>query len=465
MLKGKWLLLIALVLGFIISCEYLAIGNPISTLDENIAGGPQDKADKEPEEDDDDDDEVARPKEITSFVFYDAGNDDLNEDITATVNSSTVYAVVDAGTTVTALVPTIAINGDSVTPASGVAQDFTNPVTYTVTADDNSTKNYTVTVSESPDAIDPVIDSVIVTAPAGSWAKESDTITLEFSVTDNESGVSGTPVVTLNSGGADMNCAVAMTTDNGASKIYTATYTVQAGDADGAVNYTITAEDFAGNTDSDTGTTAKTIDTTLPSINLSCSPNNFGKLNDAITFSANVSDGGSGIDPGVDIQIDADPYTLMTDTGGGAWSFNWNVDDSGTGAITVTARCYDNAGNENTDSMSFFVDNTAPGITITLYDSNAGGGMTELNPGDEIYTDFTLSESTSGVDTPSVVFTIAGVDYPATVFGTYPNYTSELFLVPAMTNAGTIYCTVEVSDGAGNSGSSGSQDTGYTYTP
>lgn len=49
---------------------------------------------------------------------------------------------------VTALVPLIEVSdGAVVTPASGVARDFTSPVTYTVTAEDGSVETYTVTIA------------------------------------------------------------------------------------------------------------------------------------------------------------------------------------------------------------------------------------------------------------------------------------------------------------------------------
>ncbi|TAL37069.1 MAG: hypothetical protein EPN93_06485 [Spirochaetes bacterium] len=51
------------------------------------------------------------------------------------------------GTDVTALAPAVAHDGASVSPASGAAQDFTNPVTYTVTTAGGSTQAYTVTIS------------------------------------------------------------------------------------------------------------------------------------------------------------------------------------------------------------------------------------------------------------------------------------------------------------------------------
>lgn len=83
-------------------------------------------------------------KAITAFNF-----NVLNPAVTGTITegSHTISLDVPQGTSVTALVPTITITGSSVSPASGVARDFTNPVTYTVTAADSTTQAYTVTVN------------------------------------------------------------------------------------------------------------------------------------------------------------------------------------------------------------------------------------------------------------------------------------------------------------------------------
>lgn len=52
------------------------------------------------------------------------------------------------GTDVTALQPTIVVSDlATVSPASGEEQDFTDPVTYTVTAEDETTQEYVVTVT------------------------------------------------------------------------------------------------------------------------------------------------------------------------------------------------------------------------------------------------------------------------------------------------------------------------------
>ncbi len=83
-------------------------------------------------------------KEITGFAF-----DGLMPAVTGAVYESakTIALTVPYGTDVTALVPTITHTGASVSPASGMAQDFTTPVTYTVTAEDGSMQQYVVTVT------------------------------------------------------------------------------------------------------------------------------------------------------------------------------------------------------------------------------------------------------------------------------------------------------------------------------
>ncbi len=83
-------------------------------------------------------------KTITSFTL-----DELSPPVNATIDetSKTITAFVPTGTDLTNLTPTISVSeGATVTPASEVAQDFTNPVTYTVRAQDGSTQRYTATI-------------------------------------------------------------------------------------------------------------------------------------------------------------------------------------------------------------------------------------------------------------------------------------------------------------------------------
>ena len=85
---------------------------------------------------------LAPPKDITSFEVTPYGS--------ATIIGNNITLSVPPGTSVTALVPAITINGVSVSPASGIAQDFTSTVDYTVAALDGSTNTYHVTISVPP---------------------------------------------------------------------------------------------------------------------------------------------------------------------------------------------------------------------------------------------------------------------------------------------------------------------------
>ena len=82
-------------------------------------------------------------KLITSFHLL------LNPEIIGAVDETnyTVTLNVPYGTDVKNLTSAIVISpGAAVSPASGVLQDFTNPVTYVVTAEDGSLQNYAVKV-------------------------------------------------------------------------------------------------------------------------------------------------------------------------------------------------------------------------------------------------------------------------------------------------------------------------------
>ena len=87
-------------------------------------------------------------KDILSFSFSIQGEDvKILEEDEDDVIGNIIRVILPADTDVTNLTPTIEIDGESVDPASGEAQDFTNPIDYTVTAEDGSTKTYTVEVT------------------------------------------------------------------------------------------------------------------------------------------------------------------------------------------------------------------------------------------------------------------------------------------------------------------------------
>ncbi len=85
-------------------------------------------------------------KSITSFSFSSLPK------VVVTIDSTkkTITATLPEGTDLTKLAPTIVTsNKATVNPASGQAQDFTNPVTYNVSAEDGTVQSYIVTLNTS----------------------------------------------------------------------------------------------------------------------------------------------------------------------------------------------------------------------------------------------------------------------------------------------------------------------------
>ena len=92
-------------------------------------------------------------KDLLVMLFRSTDNPGLSADAVATISGTTVTATVPYSTNLGALVAAFSITGASVT-VGGTAQvsgvtgnDFTNPVIYRVTGADNSTQDYTVTVT------------------------------------------------------------------------------------------------------------------------------------------------------------------------------------------------------------------------------------------------------------------------------------------------------------------------------
>ncbi len=84
-------------------------------------------------------------KIIKSFVF-----NSLNPAVQCTIDNSarTITAVLPNGTNINSLAPTITVSDNAtVSPGSSVAQDFTSPVSYTVTAKDGSRQTYTTNIT------------------------------------------------------------------------------------------------------------------------------------------------------------------------------------------------------------------------------------------------------------------------------------------------------------------------------
>jgi hypothetical protein len=83
---------------------------------------------------------------ITAFSFLTADNTGFPADVAGTISGTSIALTLPAGTALTRLVPTLAFEG-ALVPANKTAQDFTHPVSYTVTADDGASTTYEVTVT------------------------------------------------------------------------------------------------------------------------------------------------------------------------------------------------------------------------------------------------------------------------------------------------------------------------------
>ena len=107
---------------------------------------------------------------MVEAVVHDADNEKrillfTIDDVEGEINeiAKTVTLTMPEGTDVTELVPTIEVSeGATVSPDSGEAQDFTNPVEYTVTAQNGTTAVYTVTVFVIGGTLEPTGKTVLI---------------------------------------------------------------------------------------------------------------------------------------------------------------------------------------------------------------------------------------------------------------------------------------------------------------
>ena len=164
---------------------------------------------------------------ISAFAFS-----ALSPAVNATIDATTkaISATVTSGTDVTKLVPTITTSAKAtVSPASGVVQDFTNPVTYTVTAEDGSKQTYTATV--------------IKTAAAKSSAKNILTVSFDGASPAVKATVDTTAktISALLPAGTDVTKLVPTITLSDKATVSPATGVAQ--DFSKAISYTVTAED------------------------------------------------------------------------------------------------------------------------------------------------------------------------------------------------------------------------------
>ncbi|QXP52983.1 PKD domain-containing protein [Cellulophaga sp. HaHa_2_1] len=177
-------------------------------------------------------------KDITDFAI---------NGVAGTITGTNISVTLPAGTDVTALEPTVTHTGATISPVSDAAQDFTNPVIYTVTAEDASTQEYTITVTVAPSdskdiiafSIDGINGTITGTDISITLPSITDVTALEPTVT--HTGATVSPV----SGVAqDFTNPViyTVTAEDASTQEYTVTVTVAQSDSKDITTFTIDGE-------------------------------------------------------------------------------------------------------------------------------------------------------------------------------------------------------------------------------
>ena len=102
---------------------------------------------------------LSSEKNISGVTFRAIDNPSLTTDVAAVISPDSVNVQLLQGISLNSLVPSISFSGKSISPANHTAQNFNNPVTYIITAEDGTTKNYSFKITR--------VDSA--TMIAGHW--------------------------------------------------------------------------------------------------------------------------------------------------------------------------------------------------------------------------------------------------------------------------------------------------------
>jgi len=154
-------------------------------------------------------------KAITDFIFTDLSISGVINEISHTILISVPY-----GTDITVLTPKITITGKSISPASDVTQDFTEPVTYTVRAIDNSKQNYEISVKVLENS-DKFINSFTFFTPAAQGEIDEGSHTISVKVPTGTSLTMLSPAITHS--GSSINPPTGVSQDFSKPVTYTVT--------------------------------------------------------------------------------------------------------------------------------------------------------------------------------------------------------------------------------------------------
>ncbi|CAB9493000.1 BapA/Bap/LapF family large adhesin [Alteromonas macleodii] len=408
----------------------------------------------------------------------------LADDVVATLAEgsypTSVTATDDAGNTDTdtgtvvidTTAPTVAINdlttNDTTPELTGTVNDPNAVVVVTIDGNDyTATNNGDGTWTLADNAVAVLAEgsyptSVTATDAAGNTVTNTGTVVIDTTaptvaindLTTNDTTPELTGTVN------DPNAVVVVTIDgndytatNNGDGTWTLADNVVATLAEGSYPTSVSATDAAGNTVTNTGTVV--IDTTAPAV----------AINDLTTNDTTPELTGTVNDPNavVVVTIDGNDYTA-TNNGDGTWTLADNIvallaEGNYTAVVTAT----DAVGNVATDTGTVVIDTSIDennnGQTVTFDSISNDSGVA----GDFITSDSTLifNGTVDLGDNTTLTVTVDGTSY---IFGTDPELTIDgsgnwsLDLTGTTLPAGTYAVVATVTDEAGNSASTASQN-------
>ncbi|NEU07291.1 hypothetical protein GZH53_03100, partial [Flavihumibacter sp. R14] len=315
---------------------------------------------------------------------------DLNASIQVRVNNGT-YQTVASGS-----------------PSSALALNTgNNSIDVKATAQDGTSKTYTVTVNRAPSSI-ATLASLILSSGTVSPVFAPATTSYTASVSNAASTITVTPTTT------EPNASI---TVNG--------LTVINGNASGAIALNVGANTITTVVTAENGTTTQTYtltvtrdlvaDTTPPAAPLITSPANGGLLNDNTPSYSGTAESSST----VTVIVDGSTIGNTTANGTGNWSFT-PVIPLADGPHTLRATATDLAGNTGSGSSTntFIVDTTPPAAPVALTPAN--GSKTNDNTPTYSGTAEPLVTVTVIVDGTSIGTSIADVSGAWSFTGTSP---------------------------------------------
>jgi hypothetical protein len=234
--------------------------------------------------------------------------------------------------------------------------------TVTVRATDYAGNMNTASVTFTVDTVAP---SVRITSPTSGSYNNSSSSTVQWTASDSGSGIAKMEIK-LDTGSWS---TIAGTTDTLTSL------------ADGSHTVTVRVTDNAGNVNS--ASASFVVDTVAPVLSINSPTSGSYNNTGSVTVSWTATDGGSGIAK-TEINVDSGPWTPISGTG-------YSLTSMANGAHTVTIRATDNAGNMNTESVTFTVDTVKPVLNIVAPVPDSWYNTTALNA------TWTASDSGSGI--------------------------------------------------------------------